>query len=271
MKKDYSPVTNVEADLCQKSYARKFWASRWDASGISTEGLRRNAKYLIIQRYLKNLPRAGTRILDGGCGLGQWSILLAQDGFRGIGMDLCWPTLGRVISSVSSSARFIAGDLGHLPFKKGSFHAYFSWGAFEHDEAGLGASINEGLRVLDPGGLLFITVPYQNWRHILRDSRPLPKWDENYVSGIGYSSIMRFYQWRFRPEELRRELEMRGFTVLEIVPIDKAEGVMRMMHCEFGWLKPGTFIYNLLKRLLLWFLPASFVSHMLMIVGKRRI
>lgn len=93
----------------------------------------------------------------------------------------------------------------------------------------MGDCIHEVHRILKPGGWLFVSVPYYNWRHILRDLLSLSRWDHTYDKRCGYTQPQRFYQWRLTRSELQRELELRGFQVREIRPIHKIEGVERFL------------------------------------------
>ena len=104
-------------------------------------------------------------------------------------------------------------------FDAGSFDACFSSGAFEHSENGIGDCRDEARRILKPGGWLFVSVPFQNWRRILRDAGQLENWDEGFAAAAGNRQPHRFYQCRFTRPELRRELELHGFRA-EVVTAD---------------------------------------------------
>jgi SAM-dependent methyltransferase len=155
-----------------------------------------------------------------------------------------------------------------LDYPNDYFDAYFSWGVFEHFEQGLVGPITEAWRMLKPGGFLFVSVPYQNWRHIFRDSRAVEKWDDNRRLTNGYATPLRFYQWRLTKTELHRELEMHGFKVHRIEAIAKAHGLYRMLKLDFG-LERGTLAYRMLFRLFKQIVPASCVAHMIMAVAEK--
>lgn len=116
---------------------------------------------------------------------------------------------------------------------------------------------------------MFISVPFQNWRHILRDSQPLEKWDETFDRREGYRKAHRFYQWRLTRPELQRELELRGFRVHQIKPIAKNSGVLRLLQWELHWFKEGTAPHAWVRRILRRVLPSTYVSHMIMAVAQK--
>ena len=123
---------------------------------------------------------------------------------------------------------------------------------------------------MPPGGFLFMTVPFQNWRHVVREAGSLERWDTNFDPAAGYRQPHRFYQWRFTRQELRRELELRGFRVHEVVPVGKDAGVGRWLQWDFRIAKKGTRAFGVARRIFSRLLPASYISHMLFAVAERR-
>jgi SAM-dependent methyltransferase len=269
MKKDYVPVNKSEACLDEADFVERFWTHRWEQSGVQASqwsSIEHREEYLIMRPYLDRLP-PGAKLLDGGCGLGEWTVFLTSLGFPTVGLDISRYTIAK-LATLFPDLEFCCGDICNLDYPDGYFDAYFSWGVFEHFEQGLGGGIIEAQRVLKPGGILFISVPFQNWRHIFRDSRAVEKWDENCKRIDGYTSPMRFYQWRLTRPELWRELAMRGFKVHHIHSIHKGEGLSRMLQLDLK-LERSTLAYRLLFRLFKKIIPASWVAHMILAVAKK--
>ena len=48
-----------------------------------------------MHSVLSQLPR-GSLILDGGCGMGEWTVFLAQQGFDVTGLDISEATIARL-------------------------------------------------------------------------------------------------------------------------------------------------------------------------------
>lgn len=253
----------------ESAFVEEFWSRCWDATTNlpKVEAVARSEEYRIMARYLDRLPR-GSRILDGGCGMGAWTVFLSRLGFNVVGLDLSARTLTR-LKQLFSQCAFVRGDIRRTGFEDKSFDAYFSWGTFEHFEAGLGECVREAHRILKPRGLLFVSVPCQNWRHILRDSRSLHKWDPAYDRRNGYREPQRFYQWRLTRPELNRELELGGFQVLEIVRIGKRQGAYRFLQWDVPLFKEGTKLFALAQFAFSLVLPAAFISHMILAVAQR--
>lgn len=270
MRKDYIPVDATTGALDETAFVERYWTDRWrdrdktpDVSAIVTK-----EEYRLMRFGLDRLER-GSRILDGGCGLGEWTLALAREGFDVTGLDLSESTVAR-LNTLFPDSSFKVGDLRRTGFADGAFDAYFSWGAFEHFECGLGECVEEANRILRPGGWLFVSVPFHNWRLMLRDAIGLERGDGEVVGPDGGLTPHRFYQWRLTRQELRRELELRGFSVHSVSPIAKLTGVGRMLQWDLPVFARGSIGYRLAARALALTMPSAFVSHMILAVAQRR-
>jgi SAM-dependent methyltransferase len=270
MRKDYLPASAEDAAADDVAFVERYWTAQWKdhASQPDLSALSRREEFRVMQPFLAGLPQ-GSRILDGGCGLGEWTIFLAQQGFDTTGVDISETIVDRLQRWCPGRA-FVRADLRRTDFETGAFDAYFSWGAFEHFENGLGECLAEAHRLVRPGGWLFVSVPFDNWRLILRDARALERWDENFDPKLGYRQPQRFYQWRLTRPELQRELELHGFNVHTIRPIGKLAGAGRMLQWDLRLFPKGSRAYYVARRALAAALPASFISHMILAAAERR-
>lgn len=270
MKKDYVPVDPSTDSLDEASFVEQYWTENWKAQTGSPDAsaLARREEYLLMKPFLDRLPR-GARILDGGCGLGEWTVFFGNLGFDVVGMDLSADMVAKLKTWLPGQC-FVRGDIRQLDFDAASFDAYFSWGTFEHFESGLGACLEEARRVIKPGGWLFLSVPFQNRRHLRRDARALEQWDEEFDRETGYRRPQRFYQWRLTGPELQRELELHGFRTRVIAPIGKDAGVGRWLQSDIRLFQRGSQAYAAAVRLAMPFMPAGYISHMLFGAAERR-
>lgn len=270
MRKDYIPVVETTVTADETNFVERHWADIWKNHDQTPDlsALARRDEYRIVRPYLEKLPQ-GSRILDGGCGLGEWTVFLGQQGFEVVGLDL----IAEVVADLKNrfpASQFVRGDIRQTGFDAESFDACFSWGAFEHFESGIGGCLDEARRILRPGGWLFISVPFQNWRHIFRDGGPLERWDKGFDARNGYRQPQRFYQWRFTRPELQRELELHGFRAESVTPIHKLSGVGRWLQWDFPVFRKNTRAYFAARRAFAAVMPASYISHMLLAVAQRR-
>ncbi len=259
MRKDYIAQIGQEQD--ETDFVERFWTDVWDKEGGPTghiEKIPGKEEFRIMARYLRRIPE-GARVLDGGCGLGDWTLYLTRLGFKTVGLDLSRKTVDQ-LKARFPNAEFVDGDIRRTAFDDASFDLYFSWGVFEHFESGQKDCIREAFRLLKPGGYLLVSVPLDNLRHsilgTLRRRWPAP-------------GPQRFYQWRLSRAELATELAIGGFEVTSLHPIHKRQGTLRSLHHEFG-MSYDWFMTKALSALLAPFLPGWAIAHMVLAVARKR-
>lgn len=258
MRKDY--IVSSSEHLGETDFVEEHWTKIWENEGGpkgQIDRVRRRDEFRMMMPYLRELPR-GARVLDGGCGLGDWVIALEREGFRVTGLDLSRKTIEQ-LQARFPECEFRAGDIRATGIEDASVDAYFSWGVFEHFENGPQDCIREALRVLKPGGLLFVSVPLDNLRHALAGTRA----DPEPVAGP-----MRFYQYRFTVAELARELGLGGFEVLSVRPIHKPQGMLRFLQHQFG-LPYAHKVVRALAYGLSRFVTGRTIGHMVLAVARR--
>ncbi len=194
---------------------RQTWENIWDEASIEVEleALTYTRSQELIAAYTRHLPRDGV-ILEAGCGLSAAVINLRERGFNVIGMDYAFNALQKS-RQYDPTLRLQAGDVHALPYASGSLAGYLSFGVLEHFEHGMGPALQEAARVLRPGGILVLTIPYPNVIHRLiqwRRSR----------QGQGRLTNDEFYESTYTQHDLIREAEAAGFVVVEVQPTSHA-------------------------------------------------
>lgn len=108
---------------------------------------------------------ADLRVLDVGCGTGR---MLSELGRRGlaVGLDLSDEALH--FCRERGHERVLKADLLGLPFPDDSFDVVTALDVLEHIEDHVGA-LRECVRVLQPGGRMFVFVPAHRWLWSLQD------------------------------------------------------------------------------------------------------
>lgn len=195
-----------------RTATRDFWAEHWGRE--SPEALARVAERSPLTPLIRrNLPPAGARVLEAGCGLGQYVVLLRRDAYHAIGTDWSLPPL-RACRDWASGTPLAVMDLRGLGFRSQVFAAYVSLGAVEHDPAGPDPILIEARRVLAPSGVLILSVPYVNL------VRRLGTGWVRYRNRRRRDAGDQFYQFAFSRREARAFIERNGFRVLSATPYD---------------------------------------------------
>ncbi|GIW39729.1 MAG: hypothetical protein KatS3mg076_0306 [Candidatus Binatia bacterium] len=161
--------------------------------------------------FLANLPREAP-VLDAGCGLARWVIFLRRQGFRVLGLDRSHEALRRVHEH-DPGVPLVAGDVLELPFADDSLGGVLSLGVVEHFPEGPDAALRELRRVLEPGGVALVAVPYNNpfRRLLVNHLRRFRDWQKR-RRGLELG----FAEYRFSARELRSFLRKAGFEVLSL-------------------------------------------------------
>lgn len=259
MRKDYLTDNNSKHSD-ESTFVEEYWTRVWERHGgpqLNLINLSRKDEYRVIAPYLSSLSN-GAKIMDGGCGRGEWVMSLSKQGYNMVGMDISRKTIQQ-LQDLFPEAGFVQGDIRDTNIADNYFDAYYSWGVFEHFEAGPGGCIREALRILRPGGLLFISVPLDNLRQSLMGSLSIARPGK---------ADDRFYQYRFTRAELARELSMGGFELISFYPIHKRQGILRCLHHELG-LPYGWLLTRGLALILSPLVPGWWFAHMMLAVARK--
>jgi SAM-dependent methyltransferase len=125
--------------------------------------------YSAKRRHLELLGILGMRrdknlILDAGCGPGTYGVILAQEGFTVVGVDISGAAVSKAKERASREGLSfypMEGDLESLPFGDGAFGLVFSGWVLHHFPS-LGNVCSELCRVLKPGGRIAIAEPNES-------------------------------------------------------------------------------------------------------------
>ncbi len=190
---------------------RKAWQDIWDKASVEqelqTEGYARAQE--TIRTYSAYLPKDGL-ILEAGSGLSAALIVLKRMGYRVTGLDYAENAL-RISRQYDPALVLATGDVHGLPYADNSFGGYLSFGVLEHFEAGMAQPLAEAYRVLKPGGILVLTIPYPNVVN------RLVAWRRK-SQGVSVLNDDDFFESTYTRAKLEANVKGAGFEVLKAVP-----------------------------------------------------
>jgi len=185
------------------------WDAAWSSRSLANEvvALRHSPLFKLV-RSLMPPPLTSTLVLDAGCGLGAWVALLIEQGYRVVGVDATTPP--------PSSLPVYQGQVENLwMVGKENVGVYLSLGVIEHEAQGPDRILREAARVLKPGGLALVSVPYVNGlRRVLSPWIKARQRIKSHPLGQG----AQFYQYAFTQHELTAALVKQGLRVVSTHP-----------------------------------------------------
>lgn len=205
----------------------EFWDRQWEDEKLKKSilaGVKEHFVYPITKRYLK----PGAKILEGGCGKGQFVYSLHMRGYDALGVDFA-PKIIEKAKALVPELKLSVGDVRKLEFPNDTFDGYWSLGVIEHFPEGYEAISREMCRVLKPGGYLFLTFPYMSPLRRLKALFGLyPKHTpQNF-------NREHFYQFALSSESVIRNFTNWGFELVWKKPYEGFKGLKD----ETGLLKP---------------------------------
>src|SRR6058998_1295603 len=99
----------------------------------------------------------GARVLELGCGTGEFTRRVAPSGARVVALDLSGDLLAKARAKLDGAARFVRGNAHVLPFADASFDVVYGCSILHHLEVGV--ALREVRRVLRTGGRLVFSEP----------------------------------------------------------------------------------------------------------------
>jgi SAM-dependent methyltransferase len=121
-------------------------------------GRRRDEKKVELFRRLAH-PRPGDRLLEVGCGSGEFTVRFQGLGLEVWAFDLTPPCVAHAaqVLDAEKEFQFIAADITRIPFPTSSFDIVFGVSILHH--VPLEAAFAEIIRVIRPGGRFFFSEP----------------------------------------------------------------------------------------------------------------
>lgn len=208
MKRYYDKHKNCLVYIGNKS-DEQYWDSHWDKNTIEKLYPKFVSPFDFVINTSKKYLTEGSRILEGGCGVGQQVFKLQNAGFDAIGIDYAPKTI-ETVKKAMPQLNIRLGDVRKLDFENNYFDAYWSFGVIEHFYNGYHQIANEMQRVIKPEGYLLITFPHMSkLRKRKARKNKYPIWKEN------ENDLKNFYQFALDEKKVIQHFEKIGFKLIK--------------------------------------------------------
>ncbi len=187
-----------------------FWDARWAIDDdVLRRRLERPGHSFTVPVTRRHLAPGDGPILEGGCGRAVHVAALRAAGYRCVGIDSAARTVDAV-RRVAPDLDVRTGDVRAIEAPDGAFAGYWSIGVIEHFYEGYDPILDEAARILRDGGVFFLVFPHLSPLRKLRAAAGTYPRNEGRPEG--------FYQFALDPGRVRRDVEARGFVLVEQRP-----------------------------------------------------
>ena len=228
----------------------QFWDEHWKKH-FSPEIYKKADRGNLIwfeKPFTQYLPKEG-RILDAGCGLGQYVQALRVRGYDAEGIEWGDETV-KTIHSLYPDLPIRPGDVTRIEVPDSYYSGYISLGVVEHCQRGPEPFLKESYRVLKSSGVAFFSVPYF---HPFRRIKARLGFYGNRPSSL------EFYQYAFTTKEFNTILQKTGFKIIDRMVYDGLKGVkdeISLLNYIFKWPIAG-------EHLKQWIRSCKWIEHTL--------
>jgi ubiquinone/menaquinone biosynthesis C-methylase UbiE len=182
-----------------------FWDKQWGDDFVKE--IKNVSDDTLVVKITKRFLPSPAKILEGGCGRGQYVYALKRNGYNTYGVDYAKETIEQITKSFPDLKVYL-GDVRKLSFADNEFDGYWSLGVIEHFYEGYGEIIKEMSRVIKPGGYLFLSFPVMSpYRRLKAALGMYPKFvEDNLDKNV-------FYQFSLDYGRVVGELKVLGFKL----------------------------------------------------------
>lgn len=215
------------------------WDQRWDTIDLKKQYHLAEKGNLGVYRsaFIHYLPDSGL-LLEAGCGTGRYVKALKVLGYSVIGLDWALATLGKA-KHIWPQAPFINANIMNLPLPNTSVKAIISLGVIEHFLEPWQFLV-DSVRVLQPGGILYLVVPYVN---------AIRRWNARRGRYPIRDDETDFYQYLMKENEIESALMKLGLKILDNFATSAYSGLIDEYPTLDRWFRHLPLSHQLINRL----------------------
>jgi len=205
--------------ICAGESSPEFWDRQWELDEFKKKVQNLGAKDSFVTKYTKKYLKPGSKILEGGCGIGHYVCALERLGYEAYGIDYAKNTVDK-INTYFPDLKIYYQDVKRINFSDNFFDGYWSLGVIEHFWEGFGDVADEMKRVIRPGGFLFITFPQMN--QLRKIKARLGIYQE--YNSENFSQDL-FYQYMLDEKKVTEIFGGMGFELISKTSLDAVRGM----------------------------------------------
>lgn len=249
---------------------QKFWDNLWEDTSLKSfveSGKKDRFVSYFTKKFLK--PKKSVKILEGGCGKGQYVYALNFRGYDARGIDFA-PKIVQKLNILFPQLPISLGDVRKTDFPNEYFDGYWSLGVIEHFYSGYNDILKEASRILKPGGYLFLTFPYMSpIRNIRARLGKYKQLDKNF-------SQNNFYQFALNKDRVRQDLRSVDFEIVYERPLDGLKGLkdeidIPIIKTILLKIYYGKGVFFAALRNIIYILSSPLCGHIVLIVARKKI
>ena len=211
-----------------------YWDNVWNENKKIPKNIYKKNTYVskITKKYIQN----NSKILEAGCGLGQFVYSLKKNKYDSYGIDIAKHTVN-LVNKKFPDLNIVNGDVEKLPFNDNFFDGIWSLGLIEHFYNSHTKVLSESRRVLKPKGYFFLIFPSISILNKIKIYFNMydPS-DKNIIV-----DKKAFYQFKLNEHFVIKELEDLQFKLIKKIRLDGIKGIKD----EISFLQPiFRYIYN---------------------------
>ncbi len=243
-----------------------FWDKHWKIDNLK-QYLENASNNNFVIKFTKKYLSKESKILEGGCGRGQFVYLLDKNGYNAYGVDYAKKTVEGVKKNFPD-LNISLGDVRRLDFSDNSFDGYWSLGVIEHFYEGYDEILKEMDRLIKRDGFLFLTFPNFNFlRKIKAKFGFYKKFDKNNFNKE------RFYQFALDHRDVIKKFNKDNFELVDKKYLNGAKGLKDDLKILQPILSKIYRSKNILARIIkkvITLLFSPFCGHVVLLVFRKK-
>lgn len=266
--KKYFDAKGNRLVFIEQEASPSYWDNQWDVTNLKETIKNGTKNRLITKTTLKFIaPDKSKKILDGGCGNGQFVYAFHKLGYDAYGVDYAPKTVAKV-KELFPELQVLIGDVKRMGFADNSLDGYWSIGVIEHFFDGYGEILKEMERVIKPGGFLFLTFPYMSFlRRFKAWLGFYPYFQQDNID------LKHFYQFALNHNTVIQDLKQHNFNLVQTIPYAGTKGLKDEIALVKPILQKLYDSQNMFLRLInygLSFLSSRFSGHSILLVFRKK-